>query len=187
MERLLSEMIEEYRSGNREVFVQIAEKMRPAIRNYAARLYRWEREDAQQELTLALLEGIRNIQYVHSEGECVRFCHTCIRHAYVRIVRKEKWEVRLEEEYTPAGASRDFSEDSVFYLDVEKILLSLKGRKRAIMENLILYGNNEKETAEIIGVSHQYVSKIKYEIMGDILINERNGKNNCFIRKNYKK
>lgn len=177
MKSLLSEMIMEYRNGNNDVFVQIVEKMRPAIRNYAVRLYRWDQEDAEQELILALLEGIRKMQYVHSEGECIRFCHACICHAYVGIVRKEKQEVRLAEKYMPAGISRDFSEDSVFYLDVEKILLSLKGRKRAIMENLILYGKNEKETAEIVGVSHQYVSKIKYKIWRDILDNREKRKN----------
>lgn len=52
------ELVEEYRNGNSEIFTDIADRMRPLLNHYAYRMYTWEKEDAQQEMILALLEGI---------------------------------------------------------------------------------------------------------------------------------
>lgn len=54
MEKTLSELIREYKDGGKRNFEKIAEKMNPLIEFYARKLYTWDREDARQEMLLAL-------------------------------------------------------------------------------------------------------------------------------------
>ena len=47
---------------------QIILKFQPMIRKYAYKCHAMEYEDAQQELTLALLTAVHSIKYIQNEG-----------------------------------------------------------------------------------------------------------------------
>lgn len=89
MEQSLLEMIEKYKKGDKEIFLEIVDKMKPLLNGYVRKLYTWERQDAEQEMVVALLNGIKKMEYLRSEGECIKYACACVRNAYIKIVKKE--------------------------------------------------------------------------------------------------
>lgn len=168
MEKLLLEMIEEFRNGNKEGFVDIVDKMSPLIESYARKLYTWEQEDARQEMILALLIGIRKITYCRSEGECVNYIKMCIHHAYVGIVKKE---TKYKTDYAEMREVIDYNDEiglSELYLDLEGYLCGLGKKKRKIAESILISGKNDNEIAQELGVSRQYINKLRHKMQKDI-------------------
>ena len=82
MEKTLSELIREYKDGGKRNFEKIAEKMNPLIEFYARKLYTWDREDARQEMLLALFLSLEKMKYCRNEGETLSYLKTGIRRRY---------------------------------------------------------------------------------------------------------
>lgn len=90
MEKTLSELIREYKDGGKRNFEKIAEKMNPLIEFYARKLYTWDREDARQEMLLALFLSLEKMKYCRNEGEMLSYLKTGIRRRYKDLMLKEK-------------------------------------------------------------------------------------------------
>lgn len=165
------ELVEEYRNGNSEIFTDIADRMRPLLNHYAYRLYTWEKEDAQQEMILALLEGIRKMKYCHSEGECIRYFETCIYRTYTGIIKKEQKERnRAEWKENQVGDSNDWIGICERYMDLKNYIRSLEARKRKIAEEIITSGKKDQEIADTFHVTRQYVNKIRKELRKKVFV-----------------
>lgn len=89
MEKTLSELIREYKDGGKRNFEKIAEKMNPLIEFYARKLYTWDREDARQEMLLALFLSLEKMKYCRNEGEMLSYLKTGIRRRYKDLMLKE--------------------------------------------------------------------------------------------------
>ena len=71
MEKTLSELIREYKDGGKRNFEKIAEKMNPLIEFYARKLYTWDREDARQEMLLALFLSLEKMKERYQSPEYI--------------------------------------------------------------------------------------------------------------------
>ena len=73
--------LQQAKNGDTSAQEQIICKFQPMIRKYAYKCHAMEYEDAQQELTLALLIAIQSIKYIQNEGPLkvkplLHFLHT---------------------------------------------------------------------------------------------------------------
>lgn len=137
MEKTLSELIREYKDGGKRNFEKIAEKMNPLIEFYARKLYTWDREDARQEMLLALFLSLEKMKYCRNEGETV----------YA--------------EWTEVQDERDDFAISEFYMNLESALESFHGKERKIAERILFYGESDTEAAIQEAVSRQYCNRIR--------------------------
>lgn len=127
MEKTLSELIREYKDGGKRNFEKIAEKMNPLIEFYARKLYTWDREDARQEMLLALFLSLEKMKYCRNEGH-----------------NKEE---TVYAEWTEVQDERDDFAISEFYMNLESALESFHGKERKIAERILFYGESDTEAA----------------------------------------
>lgn len=124
MEKTLSELIREYKDGGKRNFEKIAEKMNPLIEFYARKLYTWDREDARQEMLLALFLSLEKMKYCRNEGEMLSYLKTGIRRRYKDLMLKElhNKEETVYAEWTEVQDERDDFAISEFYMNLESAL-----------------------------------------------------------------
>ena len=163
MEKTLSELIREYKDGGKRNFEKIAEKMNPLIEFYARKLYTWDREDARQEMLLALFLSLEKMKYCRNEGEMLSYLKTGIRRRYKDLMLKElhNKEETVYAEWTEVQDERDDFAISEFYMNLESALESFHGKERKIAERILFYGESDTEAAIQEAVSRQYCNRIR--------------------------
>ena len=163
MEKTLSELIREYKDGGKRNFEKIAEKMNPLIEFYARKLYTWDREDARQEMLLALFLSLKKMKYCRNEGEMLSYLKTGIRRRYKDLMLKElhNKEETVYAEWTEVQDERDDFAISEFYMNLESALESFHGKERKIAERILFYGESDTEAAIQEAVSRQYCNRIR--------------------------
>ena len=163
MEKTLSELIREYKDGGKRSFEKIAEKMNPLIEFYARKLYTWDREDARQEMLLALFLSLEKMKYCRNEGEMLSYLKTGIRRRYKDLMLKElhNKEETVYAEWTEVQDERDDFAISEFYMNLESALESFHGKERKIAERILFYGESDTEAAIQEAVSRQYCNRIR--------------------------
>ena len=160
MEKTLSELIREYKDGGKRNFEKIAEKMNPLIEFYARKLYTWDREDARQEMLLALFLSLEKMKYCRNEGEMLSYLKTGIRRRYKDLMLKElhNKEETVYAEWTEVQDERDDFAISEFYMNLESALESFHGKERKIAERIL---ESDTEAAIQEAVSRQYCNRIR--------------------------
>lgn len=143
----------------------LIESFRPLIRKYARKLFDMEREDAEQELIIAVIQGVLKITQYNSEGECVNYISNAVKFRFYELqkscLRLQNTEVvydNLEWKIQEIPF-----EDIDFKVDICNKLEKLKGIRRKIGE-LLLYGDSDTEIAEKLGISRQYVNRMKKQL-----------------------
>lgn len=142
---------------------KIAEKMNPLIEFYARKLYTWDREDARQEMLLALFLSLEKMKYCRNEGEMLSYLKTGIRRRYKDLMLKElhNKEETVYAEWTEVQDERDDFAISEFYMNLESALESFHGKERKIAERILFYGESDTEAAIQEAVSRQYCNRIR--------------------------
>ena len=74
----LAKTIKSIKEGEKEEFEKIIDKLNPIITKYVRAIYDGDKEDIREEYILALWEAVNKIQYVNSDGECLKYLHTLI-------------------------------------------------------------------------------------------------------------
>ena len=74
----------------RKQFEKIIDKLNPIITKYVRAIYDGDKEDIREEYILALWEAVNKIQYVNSDGECLKYLHTSIKNKFHELYRKQK-------------------------------------------------------------------------------------------------
>lgn len=157
MEKTLSELIREYKDGGKRNFEKIAEKMNPLIEFYARKLYTWDREDARQEMLLALFLSLEK-EILQEKGETLSYLKTGIRRRYKDLAERiHNKEETVYAEWTEVQDERDDFAISEFYMNLE----SFHGKERKIAERILFYGESDTEAAIQEAVSRQYCNRIR--------------------------
>ena len=79
--------LQQAKNGDTSAQEQIILKFQPMIRKYAYKCHAMEYEDAQQELTLALLIAIQSIKYIQNEGACICFIQNALKNHFKYLCR----------------------------------------------------------------------------------------------------
>ena len=86
----LAKTIKSIKEGEKEEFEKIIDKLNPIITKYVRAIYDGDKEDIREEYILALWEAVNKIQYVNSDGECLKYLHTSIKNKFHELYRKQR-------------------------------------------------------------------------------------------------
>ena len=81
----LAKTIKSIKEGEKEEFEKIIDKLNPIITKYVRAIYDGDKEDIREEYILALWVAVNKIQYVNSDGECLKYLHTSIKNKFPQI------------------------------------------------------------------------------------------------------
>lgn len=146
-----------------DMMLRVLELLQPLIKAYTKKIFFLEHEDAQQELSIAIIEAIKKIENCESDGQCLTYINNAVRFKFSYLCKKNLKKERLEDVYI-----KEINVGSYFekYEDVETAYdLQIKGKnmsqkKKAIM-NYLLLGYSDSEIAKALGISRQYINRIK--------------------------
>lgn len=150
---------------NPDALMEIIELLRPLVKSYLRKLFFIERADAEQELHLAIIEAIRGIQKCETDGQCLTYINNAVKYKYSYLCKKNSKRESLEDPYEKDVDQKPIIED---YDEVETIydwklkMSHLSQRKQKIF-NYLAEGYSNQEIAEKMGVSRQYINRLKKE------------------------
>ena len=174
MECTLVYLLMQYKSGDKEAFVEICEKMTSLIVKYARILKFDEMEDMKSELVLAMLECVERIEIYTNEQEVLRYIKQAVKfrfHELYRRSKKQMNEVNLDNEDTEfvdiifRYYPNDFG-DIIYRQDMNSYIISLPESKREIARGILLDGSSDAEIGDKMHVTRQYVHRVRKEIYG---------------------
>lgn len=167
----ISEMIFNYKEGDITVLEQLWSQLLPLIKKYAGKTYFMEYEDAYQEYSLTLFEAVDKIQKYDTDGQCLKYIVTCMKNKFCFLYKNYCNTIANETANDILIIKRDELEildpynDIVFWSDVNDFIMKLSSATKRIIANLsIVHQKNDVEIASYLGVSRQYVNKIKREL-----------------------
>ncbi len=171
----ISERIDRYKRGDRTQLEHIWRQMLPLIKKYAGRTHFLEYEDACQEYSLTLIEAINKIKNYDNDRLFLAYAVKCIKNRFYTLYKIYRTEppTESETEDSPEKHSNSCVEDTygdiVLLLDLKSFIsrLSSENRRRIAALSLISQ-KSDAEIASILGVSRQYVNRIKRELLTEL-------------------
>ena len=165
----ISELIFEIKM-DKEKFVLLIERFEPLIKKYINLLYKDEKEDARAELIAALWEAVCSIDYYSDNGQVVKYISTALRNRFLELYRLSRkyhdHTIEVDEITVPDFITPDdVYNDLIIYNNMEILKKRLKGRKMQIMEMIFYKGYTDIEVADKLGISRQYVHRVKKEVL----------------------
>lgn len=159
---------------NRELLNVLIDKFQPLINSYCRKLFYLDPDDAKQEMYLAIIESVRNIPCCKTDGQCITYITNAVKYKYCFLCRKNIVREENEDLYEE-DIEKVYVEEYGFVellFDCNKIALSLQEKKKEILQ-YIVDGYTDREIAKKIGVSRQYVNRVKNEIKELLLQNSK--------------
>ena len=111
----LAKTIKSIKEGEKEEFEKIIDKLNPIITKYVRAIYDGDKEDIREEYILALWEAVNKIQYVNSDGECLKYLHTSIKLSLIHISSKHIY--NFENVVFPARLCISVLDNKILYYD----------------------------------------------------------------------
>lgn len=165
--KTLIELIRDHQNGSEEACAEIMERMTPLAKKYAAKIHCLEYDDALQELYLALLESLRYLDGSAPEGKCVKYMEAAVIHRYYALCKYylSMPDTETIENNDPSLPASPVYDDSA--LDIEAYIHTLpeSGYKREIFSLYFYLDWSDKEIANHLGISRQYVNRIKKSLI----------------------
>lgn len=157
------------KKGNTLAQEQIILQFQPIIRKYAYKCHSMDFEDAQQELTLALLTSIQAIRYIQNEGECIRFLQNAVQNhfkylCHISIRHNEYEQPSVNETFTTLPAYSDFNLVEL-KISLTKYMESLSPTRRKILQYILSEKYSTTEIAHKLHLSTQYINRVKKEFL----------------------
>ena len=159
MQETTKTLIEECKAGNEKAVERMLEKFQPLIHKYARYFGENEKEDIAQELRIALYEAVIKIENVENEGAATNYIVRSIKHRFGQLDMEDAF---LED--FDVGYDELSYENSVFYVDLVDKLKQCSKKQRFIIYEILNHDASDGEIAERLGVSKQYVNRIKKKI-----------------------
>lgn len=167
----VSEMISNYKKGDMTVLEQLWVQLLPLIKKHAGKTYFMEYDDAYQEYSLTLFEAINKIQSYDTDGQCLKYIATCMKNKfcylyknYCSIIANETTNDTILIKTEELDLIDSYN-DIVFWTDINEFIMKLSSETKQTIANLsIVHQKSDIEIASYLGVSRQYVNKIKKEI-----------------------
>lgn len=143
----------------------ILNKMRPLIIKYATKMYFMERDDAMQELNIALLEAVIHIKNCEDEASCINYLKMSIIHKYCFLCKQN---IKLEQNEDKFSL---IPEDKLVYddlfnatdilFDMKQAILKARGKRKLILKCIIYYQLSDKEISLQLGITRQYINRVR--------------------------
>lgn len=167
----ISEMISNYKKGDTTVSEQLWIQLLPLIKKYAGKSYFMEYEDAYQEYSLTLLEALNKIQKYDNDGQCLKYIAICMKNKFCYLYKNYCNTVANETKNDTILIKKDESDfpdsynDIVLLANINEFVMKLSSKTKQTIANLsIVHQKSDIEIASYLGVSRQYINKIRREI-----------------------
>lgn len=166
--KIINEYIQKIQAGNKQALEEFVIQMSPLIKKYASKIHFLEYEDSLQELYVALLECIPYLDYTKDSSKLLKYIQESIIHKYYFLCKKylslpEMQSIEITDQIDDLG-TRDFFEETIFDNDYKNYLelLNKSDHTKAQIMYLSTYAQlSDKEISKILGISRQYVNRIK--------------------------
>ena len=146
--------------NNSEAVMEILKIMKPIINKYVKKIYFMDKEDAEQELNLAIIEAIQRI------SNCIVYIENAIKFKYAHLcksnIRREEAEGKYVEELKEVLVG-ETSLEVEKTIDFKSKVQQLSEKKKQILTYLYL-GYTDNEIAKELGNSRQYINRVKKEL-----------------------
>lgn len=157
---LLLNLINRLRTGDMQSFSLIYDEYIKLINYYSVKI---GDEDANQELTVFLLELLYNAQLSKFDNDTSESLHryivVCIRNKYISLSKeKQKNEQNISVFYENQNKFSDYAETTVF---LKEWLDSLSIKQRLIIIYRYIYNYSDAEIAQQMKISRQAVCRLK--------------------------
>ena len=155
---------------NKENFSILVQRFHPLIKKYTRILYKDEEEEMYAEFVAALWEAVCSIVFYDDEGQVISYLTNALKNKYLELYRKSRryhdHTIEIEQCELEGKRSEDNSLDNMLITDeLQRMRDGLKGRKRQIFDLIFLKDNTDLEAASELGISRQYVHRIKKELV----------------------
>lgn len=146
-----------------DMMLRVLEILQPLIKSYTKKLFFLEHEDAQQELSIAIIEAVKKIERCESDGQCLTYINNAVKFQFSHLCKENLKKERVEDAYIKEMNEVHYLEK---YEDIEMTYdLLVKGKnmtqnKKDILKYLLL-GYSDCEIADKLGISRQYINRIK--------------------------
>ncbi len=166
----VSELICEIKK-DKEKFSMLLHRFRPLIRKYVRILYKDEEEDMYAEFAMTLWEAVCSMSFYGDDGQTVKYLTTALKNKYFELYRKS----RRYNDYVIEADGRELEEkrsednlleDTLVRDELLRIQDRLNGKKKQIFDLIFLKGYTNQQTALELGISRQYVHRVKKELIG---------------------
>lgn len=160
---ILCDLIVSAKDNNQGSLMELINRFQPLIKKHA---YALNYEDAENDLTVDMIELIYNMPVFQNDGQAVQYISKSMRHSYIKFL-KEKIHVRDNEcLYDPEFiknmeiVSEDFAEKN---LDLLFAIEKLSYNQKWVIKYKFLYMLQDKEIMKRLKISRQavYNNKIK--------------------------
>lgn len=172
MQDRICDLIINYKNGvDREKnILSIVDRFMPLIIKNAKQLSYMEFDDVKQELIIAVILAVEKIETYECEGKCVNFIAIAIRNRYLELYRDAKkikeHQISMDELYHENDNCHQNSFEEVeLLIDVKRKQKEWGILKYKIILGVLLLHMSDKEIAEKLNVSRQYVNRCKKEIL----------------------
>lgn len=174
-EELLTTQIKKVKELHSNIALEkIIYKMQPLIKKYVKKLYFMEKEDAMQELNLALIETIYGIKNYDNEAMCLTYIQKSIANKFYFLYKQYMRTHNTIDDYAEIPddiiSYNDGYKTIELYIDIKKILNNKSTTHKRIILYIVLYGLSDYEISKKLNISRQYVNRIKKKILKDYLI-----------------
>lgn len=172
-ERSLIELLRYYKKGNTEEQKNCLEDiiliMKPAIRKCANKVPVDDRDDVEQELSIAIIEAIPKLDVVENEGQCINYLYTAIQYRFCKWCREwkkrnQEIEGEIQQMILQEKVSVNEYENINFGVDLFGILQCSSELQKKIMLCILTAEASDIEIAAELNISRQYVNRCKKEI-----------------------
>lgn len=171
MEEKLCHQIREFKYGKRIALEKILIQLMPLIKSYTRKSFFMEYDDAFQEFVITIIEAISKIQIYENDAQCLTYLHTCVKNRYCFLCKKFYATRKHEELYEsiPCQEPVDYYDDIIFLMDMNRYISQIKcttHKNIAIMA--LVEEKSDREIAETLHLSRQYVNRIRRKLLNEI-------------------
>lgn len=170
-EKRISKLIADYKNGNIDALEQLWKQMLPLIKKHAGKTHFMEYDDACQEYSTALIEAINKIRIYDTDGQCLKYLTTCIKNKFCFLYKHYCTEVANEifDDIIDTENATNTYDDIIFFADIANFIEKLPSEtKRNIASLSILQQKSDAEIALQLGLSRQYINRIRKEIYREL-------------------
>lgn len=165
----ITEELRKYHDGDEKAMEEILLQMMPLIKKYARKIHFMEQEDALQELSLAMIKTIRNADTDRTEAENLRYFEISISGCYKKLcTRFQSQPKELPIDCIPENYV-EISEDAIdLAVSLQRYIAQVR-ENDATKAKILIYALNmysDIEISRILGLSRQYVHRIKRKLFG---------------------
>jgi RNA polymerase sigma factor (sigma-70 family) len=158
--------------NNKKALEEIILEMQPLIRKYVRKLFFMEKEDASQELYIALIEAINHIKKYDNEVMCLSYLCKSIINKYNYLCKKNIKENALIDNFSELNEDiiHDFTENYNYIelnIFLDQFVENLNHKQRQIV-NYFLKELSDTEISLKLGVSRQYVNRVRRQLRKEI-------------------